>query len=169
MVALVLSLACGSASDPAATPARTAPDASDAAVGTDAKPARADSPVPTPTVTADHDAELLAASTAAKEELAALKPRFENGTPPMEVLVVKAPFRTRGGGHEWMWVEVTAWNGNKVLGILQNDPSNVPGLEVGAEVEVLEDSILDYVHKRADGTRVGNATEAILMRRQQDR
>jgi len=45
---------------------------------------------------------------------------------------VKAPFEQRNGGREWMWIRVTAWNGVRLRGILENDPDNVPDLKRGA-------------------------------------
>lgn len=117
-------------------------------------------------VDADHDAELLAASARAKQQLAAMKPRFAKGIPDMELLMVKAPFATPDGGNEWMWLEVVRWEGSTISGILQNDPFRIPGLKSGANVEVDEDSVFDYTHRAADGTERGNETGVILQRRE---
>ena len=113
----------------------------------------------------EHDAEILAASKQAREELRALKPRFTRAMPERELLLVKAPFETSGGGTEWMWVEVTSWKGGEIGGILQSEPFDVPGLRAGARVQVKEESVFDYVHQMPDGTRTGNRTEEIMLRR----
>lgn len=112
-----------------------------------------------------HDQELLAASEAAKKELAALQSRFAKGMPEREALSVKAPFKTVDGGNEWMWVEVTAWNGDTIEGILLNEPGAVPGLEAGAKVQVETASVFDYIHELADGTQAGGKTNEIVTRR----
>jgi uncharacterized protein YegJ (DUF2314 family) len=114
----------------------------------------------------EHDTELLAASERARKKLPALKAAFAKGFPRLETLMVKAPFASSQGDNEWMWVEVVGWEGNKISGILQNDPYYVEGLKAGARVEVSQASVFDYIHVKADGTRVGNETGQIMMRRQ---
>lgn len=109
-----------------------------------------------------HDPEILAASARARAKAIALKTRFASGAPQLEQLTVKAPFKTRSGGNEWMWVEVVRWNGSTIQGVLQNDPYEVPGLKAGARVEVEESSIFDYIYRRADGSAEGNETAALL-------
>jgi len=111
------------------------------------------------------DAELLAASAKAKKELAGLKTHFAAGIPELEALSVKAPFDTDDGSVEWMWVEVTAWKGDTMKGILQNDPRAIADLRRGATVEVKVDALFDYLHRRADGSTAGGTTNDILQRR----
>ncbi len=111
------------------------------------------------------DAELLAASAKAKQELAKLEKHFAGGVPDLEHLSVKAPFSTDDGGIEWMWVEVTQWNGAKMKGILQNAPRAIAGLQRGATVEVEVDALFDYIHSRGDGSSAGGTTNDILERR----
>lgn len=78
---------------------------------------------------------------------------------------MKAPFETDDDGVEWMWVEVTQWNGAKMKGILQNAPRAISGLQRGATVEVEVASLFDYLHDRADGSSAGGTTNDILERR----
>ncbi|MCA9680103.1 MAG: DUF2314 domain-containing protein, partial [Myxococcales bacterium] len=114
---------------------------------------------------ADDDPEMLAARDRARAALAALAPHFAQGVPAMERLLVKAPFKTDGGGAEWMWVEVTAWTGGTMAGILINEPAQVSGLHNGDRVEVQVAELFDYLHQRADGTTAGGETNQILERR----
>jgi uncharacterized protein YegJ (DUF2314 family) len=114
----------------------------------------------------DHDDELLAASRRAKAALMKHKPRYLKELPEGERLLVKAPFRTRTGGNEWMWVEVVRWRGRTIRGILQNDPFEVPDLKAGARVEVKEDSLFDYILEKKDGTKEGNETRRLLERQE---
>jgi len=122
-------------------------------------------PDDTITETDPNDAELAAASAQAKKDLAALKEHFADGVPDMEMLSVKAPFTTDDQGTEWMWVEVTSWDGDTMTGILQNQPRAVAALKVGAKVEVKVDAVFDYIHREADGTVGGGKTNDILERR----
>ena len=112
-----------------------------------------------------HDRALLAESEAARGRLLALKPRWLRDRRPGEVLLVKGPFKTRSGGNEWMWVEVTRWEGSRITGLLANDPFEVPGLRAGATVHVEESKVFDYLLRRADGGQEGNTTSKLLERR----
>lgn len=113
----------------------------------------------------EHDEAVLAESARARARLLALKPAWLKGHAPGEQLMVKAPFRTASAGTEWMWVEVTRWEGARIVGLLANDPFEVPGLRAGARVEVEEGSVFDYLHTREDGTEDGNTTAKLLRER----
>lgn len=113
-------------------------------------------------VQVDHDQELLAASDRAKAMLPALRQTFNAGLEPGEFILVKAPFDTPDGGHEWMWVEVSEWHGDVIKGLLTNEPFNIPNLHAGQIVEVSMEDIFDYIRKFADGSQDGNETGAII-------
>jgi uncharacterized protein YegJ (DUF2314 family) len=116
-------------------------------------------------VSVEHNQELMAASQKARKHLIEkLKPRFLSGLAPSERLSVKAPFKTPDGGQEWMWIEVVKWEGEKIYGILMNDPHYIPGLKSGARVETTEDVVFDYIHKTPDGNSEGNQTGKIMQR-----
>ena len=61
-----------------------------------------------------------------------------------------------------MWVEVTSWKGDKIKGLLQNEPYNVPTLHSGQIVEVSQTSVFDYIRRYADGKMEGNETGKII-------
>lgn len=113
-----------------------------------------------------HDDELEAASQRARAKLPGLKQQFDKGLPPGEFIQVKVPFGTADGGREWMWVEVTTWDGDKITGLLQNEPFSVPGLHAGQSVEVSAAEIFDYILRHRDGTIEGNETGEIIRRQQ---
>lgn len=117
---------------------------------------------PEVTALADDDPAVVAARKAAMAELAALAPRFADGIPEQERLIVKAPFATDDGSVEWMWVEVQRWTGPTMTGVLINQPLSIAALKAGATVEVKVDELFDYVHDRADGTSAGGKTDDIL-------
>lgn len=114
------------------------------------------------------DSEILDARRQAQQELAALAPAFAAGLAKHETLLVKAPFATLTGSQEWMWVEIQGWDGKKITGILQNDPQLTKGIQAGSAVEVNQALVMDYIHKKADGTIVGNATAKILERKESE-
>lgn len=43
-----------------------------------------------------------------------------------------------------MWVEVIWWRGNKIRWLRSNPPFNIPGLQAGQKVEILEEKVFDY-------------------------
>ena len=116
----------------------------------------------------DHDdAELTRLSKEAQQKLKKLKPLFQKGLAPGEHLSVKAPFPTdEQGGNEWMWVEVVAWKGDKIDGVLANEPQIVKGLRLGSEVTVRAGEVFDYIYEKADGTSEGNETGKLMAKRQ---
>jgi uncharacterized protein YegJ (DUF2314 family) len=118
-------------------------------------------------VNIDHDAKLLDASNRAKAKLTILKGKFAAGLRPNEYLLVKAPFDTPEGGHEWMWVEVIKWEGADIEGLLKNEPHSIPKLHGGQIVKVREDDLFDYLHVLPDGKQEGNETGRIIAEMQE--
>ena len=106
-----------------------------------------------------HDAEMLA--LVAKEELQALKPHFQAGLLPGERLLVESPFH-QGGKVEWMWVEVSKWNGDDISGSLQNDPDIVTSLKAGAPVQVKASEAFDYLFLHSERYTTGNDTGKLI-------
>jgi uncharacterized protein YegJ (DUF2314 family) len=109
-----------------------------------------------------HDEGIKAASAAARKKLPVLRVEFNQGLAPGEFIQVKAPFATPGGGNEWMWVEVTTWNGDAITGLLKNEPFDIPDLHAGQIVKVSESRVFDYIRKHADGTVEGNETGELI-------
>ena len=114
----------------------------------------------------DHSDELLAASEAAKKKLPQLRTAFIAGLQPGEYIQVKAPFDTPEGGNEWMWVEVLAWEGDTIRGLLKNQPFDIPDLHAGQNVQVNQEDVFDYIHQLPDGTTQGNTTSEIILKMQ---
>lgn len=114
-----------------------------------------------------HDALILEASKKAKAKLTDLRRDFRRGLEPGEFILLKAPFKTTEGTNEWMWVEVTAWKGTKVTGLLKNEPVYVPDLKGGSIVEINQNDVFDYIRDYPDGRSEGNETGKIMMERNQ--
>ncbi len=114
----------------------------------------------------DHNEELLAASRKAKARLPSLYNAFTEGLQPGEFIQVKAPFAVPDGGSEWMWVEITAWKGDAIKGLLKNEPFNIPSLHAGQIVDVRQEDIFDYIRRYPDGEQEGNETGTIIEKMQ---
>jgi hypothetical protein len=110
----------------------------------------------------NHNEQIQGASNNAKSKLPLLKKDFNIGLAPGEFILLKAPFETPDGTNEWMWVEVMSWSGDTIIGLLKNEPFNVPGLKGGTEVTVKQENIFDYIREFPDGSSEGNKTGELI-------
>jgi uncharacterized protein YegJ (DUF2314 family) len=108
------------------------------------------------------DAALGAESARERSRLPALRAQFNQGLPSGAVIELKAPFARPDGEREMMWVQVVSWNGKAIKGLLKNEPYAIPTLHAGAEVEVNEDEVFDYLLRHPDGSEEGNTTGAMI-------
>lgn len=115
-----------------------------------------------------HDAELDAASQRARTKLPALREAIQRGLAPGEQIQVKLPFETPTGGAEWMWVEVSRWEGDTIEGVLGNEPFDIPGLHAGQRITGSAADVFDYIFLRSDGSMEGNETARIMLQMQGD-
>ncbi|WP_343728170.1 DUF2314 domain-containing protein [Duganella sp.] len=111
-----------------------------------------------------HTDAVLAASTAAKTRLPALRQRFNAGLKPGEYILVKAPFATPEKGREWMWVEVTKWEEHDITGLLNNEPAQIPTLHSGQIVKVKVADVFDYLLYDGKGGEEGNESGKLMAR-----
>jgi len=108
------------------------------------------------------NAALRTASERARAQLPALQKAFLRGLTPGEHLLVKAPFTTHDGGREWMWIEVTEWNGDQIKGMLRSDPRHVRDIKAGQIVDARQSELFDYLRVFPDGRSEGNETSKLL-------
>jgi uncharacterized protein YegJ (DUF2314 family) len=114
----------------------------------------------------DRDEEMLALSRLQMEKLKRdVKPRFLKGLGELELLRVRAPFKTSSGDTEWPWVVVERWEGNTLHGILHDWPRDVPQLRAGSPVSVQVDDVFDYLIEGPDGRKEGNETTLLKSKR----
>lgn len=74
---------------------------------------------------------------------------------------VKAPV-TAGGNTEYIWIEVTTIEGDRIYGKLGNDPANLGKLKLGSKVSLPKKQINDWAYLDGKGDLVGGFTiEAI--------
>lgn len=106
---------------------------------------------------------LVEAQTRARRRLDSIvRVAWDAGLPSGAAVAVSAPFKTKTGGSEYLWVELRSWEGQKMTGVLTNDPYAVPDLHKGDTVTIDQDVVFDYVWKKGDGTREGNTTAPFL-------
>jgi len=118
-------------------------------------------------VSLSHSEQLLAASQRAKEKIPVLYRLFSKGLNAETYLLMKFPFEYGDGKREWMWVEVSRWNKEQVIGILDNEPRAIKSLKIGMEVEKDIKDMFDYILYLPDGRQVGNETARIILQDQE--
>lgn len=74
---------------------------------------------------------------------------------------VKAPV-THSGNTEFIWLSVTAVEGNKIYGGLANDPANLGPLKLGSNVHVQVEDLNDWVYVDRQGEFQGGFTIAAV-------
>lgn len=95
----------------------------------------------------DDDFELAAASAEAVERFGEFLTRFEHRRPG-DTFAVKVPF-TDDYGREYMWVVVTAIDGQYMIGKLDNRPAYVRSVSAGQIVRVPRRGLTDWLVVRA--------------------
>lgn len=105
---------------------------------------------------------LLKAHKKARTDLPIFKKTFQqaNGT-HRHVYAVKVGFPAPGGDYEWMWVSLTAWRGQFLVGNLENTPVLRKDLQKGSRVQVSEGEIFDWVISDSGKIVEGAYTEQI--------
>jgi uncharacterized protein YegJ (DUF2314 family)/tetratricopeptide (TPR) repeat protein len=106
--------------------------------------------------------KLLKAHKKARTDLPVFKKSFQqdNGT-HRQVYAVKVGFPAPGGDYEWMWVSLTAWRGQFLVGNLENTPVLRKDLGKGSRVQVSEGEIFDWVISESGKIVEGAYTEQI--------
>lgn len=146
---------------------RASLDGFDGAFGTceGAPLAAAPSPAPSPALASAPAADTLAAARvrAIQRLRGEVAQAWQEGLPPGERLLVKAPFQSADGRVEWLWLQVAQWKEGEVLvGTLSSAPSVVTAVRKGDSVQTRVDLVFDYLWVHADGSKEGNETQAFL-------
>jgi hypothetical protein len=95
------------------------------------------------------------ASALVAADLPGVKARFLAGLPAGTLLNVKHGFPTSDSGHEYMWVRVDSWSGDRIRGRLANDPVRRADLHLADEVELDAGDVCDWSITHPDGVREG--------------
>lgn len=118
---------------------------------------------PVITVSAD-DPEMLAAVQTARDRWPEFVEAFENREEGQH-FAMKARFE-ENEFVEFMWVTVTAIEGDLVLGVLDSDPADVRSLRCGDRVRVTLENLNDWMYVGDGEQPVGGFTIAVLTKRQ---
>jgi uncharacterized protein YegJ (DUF2314 family) len=98
-----------------------------------------------------------------RRELEADLKRF---IPALGQAVIKARLVSAStGAEELLWIDVTKFKGDQVIGKLANDPENIPEVKSGQEVAVNQSDVVDWAYQKA-GKLVGAFTEAVIEKRE---
>jgi uncharacterized protein YegJ (DUF2314 family) len=116
------------------------------------------------------DTEMTSAMAEARRRFPAFRRALEKDwrriIPVINRSLVKARFRSAANGKaEHMWIEVSNFEADKVVGELANQPQDIPELSKGARVIVSCAEISDWVYWVGDKV-VGGFTLAVLQRRE---
>jgi len=105
-----------------------------------------------------------AAHLKATRELPAVRARYAAGLSPGEILSVKHGFPTSDGGHEYMWLVVTSWRGDRLRCTLMNQPEVRRDLRQGQRIDLRESDLFDWCLHLPDGGYEGGYTEEVVDR-----
>lgn len=112
---------------------------------------------PVPVLTAPDETAMKAAMARARAEWPTAAAHCAKGG----TVYVKFPFATRTDGIEHMWLRVTRVDGERVHGILENEPVDVAGVQLGSAVVRDRHELSDWFFDQ-DGVRVGGYTIELL-------
>ncbi len=108
---------------------------------------------------ADDDPHMKQAVEEARSRFGEFVSAFENRAG--ESFSVKAPV-SRGENTEFIWISVTAIEGDRIYGALGNDPVSLDGLRLGSKVSIAVEDLNDWCYEDPQGQLVGVFTLAAM-------
>lgn len=105
------------------------------------------------------DPQMIEAEAQARERWPEFAAAFEASAG--EHFIVKAPV-THGECVEFIWLEVTAIEGEQVYGTLANEPANLGPLRLGSKVKVAAADVNDWLYVDDAGNAQGGFTLAVI-------
>lgn len=110
---------------------------------------------------ADDDPAMVAAVQRARDEW----PRFVTAFEEQKgsEFAVKAPV-SHGESTEYIWISVTALEGNRIYGTLANEPAHLGSLKLGSKVSVPVPKLNDWCYLDASEKPVGGFTIEVLQK-----
>lgn len=110
----------------------------------------------------DSDAELNAAMKAARDNLAVFWSHYDKPRPGEGPFLLKVALPTKGGSLEHIWMRVTA-HGEKIVGVLVNEPDDIAGMSLGSKVTVTPGQVSDWTYVHA-GVAYGQFSNRVLVK-----
>ncbi|MBX3385768.1 MAG: DUF2314 domain-containing protein [Phycisphaeraceae bacterium] len=114
------------------------------------------------------DPRLVAAAEEARRRWPEFVDAFSQREPNV-AYAVKLPFAVRGGGHEYMWIQVTLIDGDKIEGTLNNHPTQDVGVKEGDPVRGNVDDVYDWLIGRGRDNITGAFSLRALEEMQKER
>ncbi|SMB94476.1 hypothetical protein SAMN00120144_2008 [Hymenobacter roseosalivarius DSM 11622] len=102
------------------------------------------------------DSLLAPAVKQARKTLPQAKKRFLLGLPSGESFFLTTHIFDTDGKFEQVFVRVTSWESNKVVGTIANDLVTVKQYQVNQSIEFPEKAALDWTIAKPDGSEEGN-------------
>jgi len=103
-----------------------------------------------------------AAHLRAIAELPEVKQRFQAGLPPGSTLIVKHGFPLEDDYHEYMWIAVSTWSGDRIRGHLANSPQARLDLREGQVIDLRDEDVFDWALHHRDGSSEGGYTNRVV-------
>lgn len=113
----------------------------------------------------DDDAEMNAAIAKARSTLHIFWREREAPTPGTESFALKVAIPYAANRREHFWVTDIDRHGDRISGIISNDPNNATQVKKGERYAFTEDDISDWLIRRNGGKMVGNETLRPLLKR----
>lgn len=92
----------------------------------------------------------------ARKTLPQAKKRFLQGLKPDEAFFLTTRIYDADGKFEQVFVRVTKWENNRVVGTIANELGTVKQYQVNQSIEFPEKAILDWTVAKPDGSEEGN-------------
>ena len=92
----------------------------------------------------------------AKKTLPQAKEKFQKGLRAGEAFFLVIRIFDSNGNYEQVFVRVEEWNDENIQGNIANDLNTVKGFTFGQSIEFNENSVLDWLISKPDGTEEGN-------------
>lgn len=121
-------------------------------------------PADKPMQFADSDPAMNAAIAEARRSLPDFWKRFDTDPVVAETAKVKMAFDTPDGGEVHLWIRELRREGGAIVGILDNQPANLPGLAKGDTVTIVQARLSDWRYVR-DGRMYGGFTTRVMVPR----
>lgn len=90
-----------------------------------------------------------------RQSLPGVKARYLKGLPSGQFLYVMSPISNGSGVPEYIFVKVTSWNDDKIIGTISNEVKT-QGYKDGDKIKLLEKDVKDWTIVHPDGSEEGN-------------
>jgi len=111
----------------------------------------------------DDDAEMNAAIAKARATLPVFWKHLAAHPEMAQDHSLKVGLPATGGGHEHIWVGHIQAKGDKITGLLANEPNALPGLKLGSPVTFTQGQISDWAYTKG-GKLYGHYTTRVVIK-----